>query len=117
MAELGIDISQQASKTLDCFLSKPFDEVITVCDQANEACPFFPQAGNRRHWSITDPATVTGGGSGRRRMHPGRPAYLGAGAIAAGADPVITGARTATARAGFGCTHVIAHLLYLLFGW
>jgi arsenate reductase len=60
MAELGIDISKQASKTLDRFLTEPFDEVITVCDQANEACPFFPHAANRRHWSIADPAGVMG---------------------------------------------------------
>jgi arsenate reductase (thioredoxin) len=60
MAELGIDISKQESQTLDRFLTEPFDEVITVCDQANEACPFFPHAGNRRHWSIADPAAVTG---------------------------------------------------------
>jgi arsenate reductase len=60
MAELGMDISQQTSKTMDLFLSEPFDEVITVCDQANEACPFYPNAGNRRHWSIADPAGVTG---------------------------------------------------------
>ena len=42
MAELGIDISRQALKTLDRSLTEPFDEVITVCDQANEACRFFP---------------------------------------------------------------------------
>ncbi len=60
MAELGIDISKQASKTLDRFLTEPFDEVVTVCDQANESCPSFPHAGNRRHWSIADPAGVTG---------------------------------------------------------
>ena len=60
MAELGMDISQQTSKTMDLFLSEPFDEVITVCDQANEACPFFPNAGNQRHWSIADPAGVPG---------------------------------------------------------
>jgi arsenate reductase len=60
MAELGMDISKQESKTMDRFLSEPFDEVITVCDQANEACPFFPHAGTRRHWSIADPAGVMG---------------------------------------------------------
>lgn len=60
MAEIGVDISKQESKTLDRFRSEPFDEVITVCDQANEACPFFPNAGNRRHWSIADPAAVIG---------------------------------------------------------
>src|SRR5947209_13918213 len=39
MNELGIDISSQESKTLDRYLKDPFDAVITVCDQANEACP------------------------------------------------------------------------------
>ena len=65
MAELGMDISQRESKTLDRFLTEPFDEVITVCDQANEACPFFPHASNRRHWSIADPAGVVGTDHGR----------------------------------------------------
>ena len=60
MAELGIDISGQESKTLGRYLSEPFDEVITVCDQANEACPVFPGARSRRHWSFEDPSTATG---------------------------------------------------------
>ena len=60
MAELGIDISAQQSKTLDRYLDQPFDEVITVCDDANEACPVFPDARNRRHWSIDDPSRVSG---------------------------------------------------------
>jgi arsenate reductase len=42
MDEIGIDISGQESKTLDRYLQEPFDYVITVCDDANEACPFFP---------------------------------------------------------------------------
>jgi protein-tyrosine-phosphatase len=41
MAELGIDISCKESKTLDRYLDQSFDAVITVCDQANEACPVF----------------------------------------------------------------------------
>ncbi len=60
MQELGIDISQQTSKTLDRYLHEPFDEVITVCDDANDACPVFPGAGHRRHWSIDDPSKVQG---------------------------------------------------------
>ncbi len=60
MAELGIDISQQQSKTLDRYLNEPFDEVITVCDQAAEACPIFPGAVHRRHWSLADPAKASG---------------------------------------------------------
>jgi arsenate reductase (thioredoxin) len=42
MAELGIDIAAQQSKKLDRYLHEPFDEVITVCDAAAEACPVFP---------------------------------------------------------------------------
>jgi arsenate reductase len=60
MHELGIDISGHESKTLERFLNEPFDEVITVCDDANEACPFFPGARHRRHWSLDDPSGVKG---------------------------------------------------------
>jgi arsenate reductase len=60
MTELGIDISQQVSKTLDRYLNEPFDEVITVCDTAAEACPVFPGAARRRHWSFEDPSKATG---------------------------------------------------------
>jgi arsenate reductase len=56
MEEVGVDISHQESKTLDRYLREPFDYVITVCDSANEACPFFPGAKNRLHWSFEDPA-------------------------------------------------------------
>ena len=60
MRELGIDISEQQSKTLDRYLHEPFDEVITVCDNANESCPVFPGARGRRHWSVNDPSGVQG---------------------------------------------------------
>lgn len=60
MAELGIDISAQTSKTLHRYLGEPFDEVITVCDSANETCPVFAGARNRRHWSFDDPSRATG---------------------------------------------------------
>ncbi len=60
MAELGIDISHQQSKTLDRYLGEPFDDVITVCDTAAEACPVFPGASRRRHWSFEDPSKATG---------------------------------------------------------
>jgi arsenate reductase (thioredoxin) len=66
MAEIGIDISGQESKTLDRFLSETFDEVITVCDDANDACPVFPNARSRRHWSIPDPSAVIGTPDERR---------------------------------------------------
>ena len=60
MGELGIDISGQESKTLDRYLGEPFDYVITVCDDAKEACPFFPGAAQRLHWSLPDPAAAEG---------------------------------------------------------
>lgn len=60
MAELGIDISRQQSKTLARYLNEPFDEVITVCDTAAETCPVFPGALKRRHWSLDDPSRATG---------------------------------------------------------
>ena len=60
MGELGVDISEQESKTLDRYLHEPFDYVITVCDDANEACPFFPGAQSRLHWSFEDPSKAEG---------------------------------------------------------
>lgn len=60
MAELGIDISQQHSKTLARYQGQPFDDVITVCDAAAEACPVFMGAKRMRHWSFPDPSQATG---------------------------------------------------------
>jgi arsenate reductase len=60
MEEIGVDISHQESKTLDRYLGEPFAYVITVCDDANEACPFFPGAANRLHWSFEDPSKAEG---------------------------------------------------------
>jgi arsenate reductase len=60
MRKRGIDISEHTSKTLDRFLDHPWDYVITVCDAANEACPVFPGARRRLHWSFPDPSAVTG---------------------------------------------------------
>jgi arsenate reductase len=60
MEEVGVDISGQESETLDRYLSEPFDRVITVCDEANEACPFFPGASERLHWSFPDPSKAQG---------------------------------------------------------
>jgi arsenate reductase len=60
MAELGVDISSQSSKTLERYLNESFDAVITVCDQANEACPVFFGARRRLHWSFPDPSLAQG---------------------------------------------------------
>ena len=66
MDEIGVDISSQESKTLERYLREPFDYVITVCDDANEACPFFPGASNRLHLSFEDPSRA--GGSEEERL-------------------------------------------------
>ena len=60
MHEIEADISAQTSKTLEQFLPESFDLVITVCDNANETCPIFPGARQRRHWSIDDPSQQDG---------------------------------------------------------
>ena len=60
MAELGIDISHQQSKSLERYLGEYFDAVITVCDQANEVCPVFSGAKERLHWSFPDPSKAEG---------------------------------------------------------
>ncbi len=60
MDETGVDISGQESKTLERYLRESFDFVITVCDEANEACPFFPGAKTRLHWSFEDPSQADG---------------------------------------------------------
>lgn len=60
MREIGIDISRQSSKTLDRFVDERFDHVITVCDDANESCPVFPNATRRLHWSLPDPSKAVG---------------------------------------------------------
>lgn len=69
MAELGVDISAQESKTLDRYLDEPFDAVITVCDDANQACPIFPAGKQRLHWSIPDPSAATGGEDEQLRVY------------------------------------------------
>jgi len=69
MAELGIDISDQTSKTLDRYLGESFDAVITVCDAANESCPVFLGAKTRLHWSFPDPSQATGTDEDRRHAY------------------------------------------------
>jgi arsenate reductase (thioredoxin) len=58
MAEIGIDISGHRSKSVDEFAGRDLDYVITVCDNAREACPIFPAKTQRLHWPFEDPATL-----------------------------------------------------------
>lgn len=60
MAELGIDISQKRSKNLQEFADQKFDYVITLCSQANEACPIFFGGTRRLHMGFPDPSAVQG---------------------------------------------------------
>lgn len=60
MRDLKIDISGHKSKSIDDLPPGKFDVVITVCDNARQACPAFPGARRRIHWSIPDPAAAAG---------------------------------------------------------
>ncbi|MGH2536945.1 MAG: arsenate reductase ArsC [Candidatus Promineifilaceae bacterium] len=60
MAELGIDISGQASKALEALPGRRWERVITVCDSAAEECPLWLGEGLRQHLSFPDPAAAEG---------------------------------------------------------
>jgi arsenate reductase len=60
MHEVGIDISEGRSKSMEEFLGREFDYVLTVCDSAAEACPVFPGPAKRVHRDFTDPAKAEG---------------------------------------------------------
>ena len=60
MGEVGVDIAQHRSKSVEEFAGQRFDHVITVCDRARESCPIFPGPTRLNHWSFDDPAEATG---------------------------------------------------------
>lgn len=60
MAERGLDISRQRSKPLEPLVAQPWDVVVTVCDRVREVCPALPPETRTVHWSVADPAAVTG---------------------------------------------------------
>jgi arsenate reductase len=60
MAEIGIDISAHRSKHMNEFLAQPVQTVITVCGNADQACPVFPGQVERHHWPFDDPAHAVG---------------------------------------------------------
>src|SRR5512142_1984054 len=60
MGEIGIDISGHRSKHLNEFLQQEVETVITVCGNADQACPMFPGQVNRYHWGFDDPAKAGG---------------------------------------------------------
>ena len=58
--EINIDISTHSSKHMDTFLDGEITTVITVCGNADQACPTFPGQVNRYHWAFDDPAHAEG---------------------------------------------------------
>ena len=60
LAEIGIDISGHTSKHMNEFLDCNIETVITVCGNADQACPMFPGQVNRYHWGFDDPARARG---------------------------------------------------------
>jgi arsenate reductase len=60
MAEVGIDLAGARSKSLEEFLDQDVETVITVCGNADQACPTFPGQARRYHWPFDDPAHAEG---------------------------------------------------------
>ncbi len=60
MKEDGVDISHHTSNNIDEYRDLNFDFVITVCDNANERCPYFPSTAKKFHHNFPDPAKATG---------------------------------------------------------
>jgi len=60
MLEIGIDIGAHHSKHMNEFLAREVETVITVCGNADQACPMFPGQANRHHWGFDDPAHASG---------------------------------------------------------
>jgi len=58
--EIGIDLAGHHSKHMNEFLNRDIETVITVCGNADQACPVFPGQVNRHHWGFADPAHATG---------------------------------------------------------
>jgi arsenate reductase len=73
LAEAGLPTDGYASTRIDAYLGQRFDYVITLCDEAKEACPVFPGVRDALHWSYDDPAAVEG--SEERRLEAFRRVY------------------------------------------
>src|SRR5678816_3233976 len=68
LAEIGLDISKHTSKHMNDFLTQPVETVITVCGNADQACPTFPGQMNRHHWGFDDPAHAVGSDEEKMQM-------------------------------------------------
>lgn len=80
LSEIGIDISNNTSKSVDSFADREFDYVLTVCDHARENCPYFPALTKLVHHAFEDPWHAPGGFDQRlaafRRVRDKIEAYL-----------------------------------------
>lgn len=68
MAERGIDITGQRSKSIDEFTGQGFDYIVTTCDDARDRCPILPGRGQHLHWGLEDPAQAGGSKEGKREV-------------------------------------------------
>jgi arsenate reductase len=68
MSEIGIDISGHRSKPLGEFIGRPFDLVVTLCDDAAEHCPVWPGAARKMHLPFDDPGRVRAQGGGEAEV-------------------------------------------------
>jgi arsenate reductase len=66
---MHIDISSAVPKSLDVYLNNPWDFIITLCDDAKEACPVFPGQAITAHWGFEDPATFEGTDEQKQRFY------------------------------------------------
>jgi arsenate reductase len=60
LEEAGLPTDGLRSKSIQEFMGREFDYVITVCDSARQNCPVFPGEGDRFHWGYPDPSAATG---------------------------------------------------------
>jgi arsenate reductase len=60
LEEAGIPTEGLRSKSVQEFMGRKFDYIITVCDSARQNCPVFPGEGERFHWGYPDPSAATG---------------------------------------------------------
>lgn len=76
LQEFGIDWTGREPKGFDAVMDQDWDLVITVCDQAREACPTFPGRPAFAHWGMPDPAAVVGSDEARRQAFRDTVHYL-----------------------------------------
>ena len=65
LQDAGLPVEGLRSESVENYRAEPFDYVITLCDEAREACPYLPGAHTLLHWNLPDPAAATGGDARR----------------------------------------------------